>query len=804
MQSLGTILASRELDELRMIATLWGVEPPRDTGLAALNRLENGIRDPISSRFVWEKLDDDERRVLSAILGPSARNWCLLEQLPEKTKRDSLELRPVIDRLKRRRLVFEELAKIQGTELCGQRSMYFGYGYSRPPNTPVEVKPILYVPTEIATILYTTGRELFALQGDRSQKSLDEILLPYRQGDLDQIGRRYGLILQAYSSRDEVRRAMAANLCQADAVRYALARLEPRLRALYEQMIAQDGRLPMHDVRRLSGLDGPNLNAALHVFEEFAIAFDALSEGQRVLFIPRETLEHLRQDAGRVRVEVGLRECAEPRLVVGANPTFLWDLALFVAAAQHYEIELTRSDTLHKRIAGKLLPLLSGARARSPDETEALEYLEMLKQEARELGLLAAAPQAEKAAEPARAPKGRAKAPLPAEEVRERLVIGPKLDAWAALDLPSQARRLFRRWTTNRWWVDRLGANYKEWHSYYIDVISAREAVQKLLATCKPGVWYTLASLRATLQGDDPFVLRPAQRFAGEAGFKYANQLREHWEQTDGEVIAGIVRSSLFEMGLLALGYQRDTPLAPTEDANPDAFMLTELGATALGLCTPTEASGSRNGTVALEKLGQTVPLSTASQAEAPEQAICKRPLIVQPNFEVLVMEPCISAIYRLPRYAVPVQIGQVSRFILTREALLRGLSGGLTLDDILAYLEQNSQKALPQNIAYTLRDWARQYKEARVAQLIVLELSDEKLTDQLLSTPKIAALGLRRLGPCALVAPADANLRELRRALEKLGVAVKFGGGLDAPDEPEKAPAAPARKERSRVAAKR
>ncbi len=72
-----------------MIATLWGVEPPRDTGLAALNRLENGIRDPISSRFVWEKLDDDERRVLSAILGPSARNWCLLEQLPEKTKRDS-------------------------------------------------------------------------------------------------------------------------------------------------------------------------------------------------------------------------------------------------------------------------------------------------------------------------------------------------------------------------------------------------------------------------------------------------------------------------------------------------------------------------------------------------------------------------------------------------------------------------------------------------------------------------------------------------------------------------------------------
>jgi hypothetical protein len=804
MQSLGTILASRELDELRMIATLWGVEPPRSTEPVALNRLENGIRDPISSRFVWEKLDDDERRVLSAILGPSARNWCLLESLPEKTKRDPLDLRPVIDRLKRRRLVFEELAKIQGTELFGQRAMYFGYGYSRPPNTPVEVKPILYVPTEIATLLYTAGRELFAPQGDRSQKTLDEILMPYRQGDLDQIGRRYGLILQAYASRDDVRRAMAANLCQADAVRYALARLEPRLRTLYEQMIAQNGRLPMQEVRRLTGLDGSSLNAALHIFEEFAIAFDALSEGQRVLFIPRETLEHLREDAGRARVEVGLRECAEPRLVVGATPSFLWDMAMFVAAVQHHEIELTRSDTLHKRIAGKLLPLLSGARAHSTDDIEALEYLEMLKQEARELGLVVAAPQAEKAAEPARAPRGRARSALPVEETKGRLVPGPKLDAWAALDLAGQARRIFRRWTTNRWWIDRLGANYKEWHSYYIDVGAAREAIQKLLATCKPGVWYTLASLRATLQGDDPFVFRPAQRFAGEAGFKYANQLREHWEQTDGEVITGIVRSSLFEMGLVALGYQRDTPLAPTEDTNPDAFMLTDLGAVVLGLCAPAEANGSRNGVVAPEKRGQMVPLSATSQAEASENASCKRPLIVQPNFEVLVMEPDIPAIYTLPRYAVPVQIGQVSRFTLTREALLRGLAGGLSLDGILAYLEQNSQKPLPQNIAYTLRDWARQYKEARVNQLIVLELSDEALTEQLATTTKLAALGLRRLGPRALVAPGDANLRELRRALEKLGVAVKFGGGLEAPDEPEKTPAAPARKGRSRVATKR
>jgi hypothetical protein len=800
MQSLGGILASRDLHELQVIATLWGQPHPRDVDMGSVNRLESGIRDTISARFVWEQLDEVERIVLYAILGPSARNWRPLDHLPEQTKLEMAQVRRALDRLKRRRLVLEEIAKIQGNELYGQRAVYFGYAYNRPANLPIESKPIVYVPTEIATVLYATSRELFAPQGDRSQKSLDDILMPYRQGDLDQIGRRYGLIVQSYSSRNDVRQAMAANLCQADAVRYALARLEPGLRSLYEQMMARDGRLLMSEVRRITGLNDPALNAALHTLEEFAIAFDTFSEGRRLLFIPHETLENLRRDARRARVEVGLRACSEPRSVAPANPTFLWDLAMFVACVQQQEIELTRSDALHKRIATKLLPLLANPRAQSASEEEALGYLEMLKQEARELGLVVVAPLAEKAAEPVKAPRGRAKANSVIEEAKGRLAPGPKLESWARYDLAGQARRLFRRWLTDRWWVDQLGAGYRDWLSHYIDVGAARQAIQKALSACEPGVWYTLASLRATIQGDDPFVLRPVQRFAGEAGFKLADQLREHWDQTDGEVIAGIVRSSLAEMGLVALGYQRETPPLPHEIINPDAFMLTELGAAALGI-----------GTLAADQL-ETPPELPAINGRA---ALCAQdgstlagwastqPLIVQPNFEVLVMEPCMPILYSLPRYAVPERIGRVSRFTLTREALLRGLANGLALDDILTALERQSQKGLPQNIAYTLRDWARQYKEARINQVILLEVSDELLAYQLENTGKLAALGLRRLGPCALAAPGDANLRELGRALKKLGVAVKFGGGLQEPDDPDE-PNVSSAKKKSTVGAKR
>ncbi len=800
MQSLAGILASRDLQELQMIATLWGVQPPRGLDMGSVSRLESSIRDMISARFVWEHLEEGERSVLYAIIGPSARNWCLVEQLPEKTKLEPERVRVLLDQLKRRRLVLEQLAKVQGNELYGQRAVYFGYNFSRPANLPVETKPIVYVPTEIATVLYATGRELFSPQGDRSQKTLDEILMPYRQGDLDQIGRRYGLVVQSYASRNDVRQAMAANLCQADAVRYALSRLEPGLRALYENLMEHDGRLPMHEVRRITGLDGPALNAALHTLEEFAIAFDTFSEGHRVLFIPRETLEHWRRDASRPRAEVGLRECEEPQAVVPGNPTFLWDLAIFVATVQQQEIELTRSDALHKRIATKLLPLLTGPRAQSGSDEQAMSYLEMLKQEARELGLVVVAPLAEQAADSAQKPKGRGKAASASEEPKGRLVPGPKLESWGQYDLAGQARRLFRRWCNDRWWVDLPGACYKSWLAHYLDSGAARDAVQKALRACKPGVWYTLASLRTTIQGDDPFVLRPVQRFAGEAGFKMADQLREHWEETDGEVIAGIVRSSLAELGLVALGYQRERPPAPNETINPDAFMLTELGAAALGIETPTpEPTATLAGSTSMQSWPASCCPPKATGLASPA---CAQPLIIQPNFEVLVMEPCMPALYTLPRYAVIEQIGRVSRFILTREALLRGLSSGLSLDEILAFLEQHSQKGLPQNIAYTLRDWARQYKEVRVSRVLLLDVGDDELAAQLAGSSKLAALGLRRLGPTALAVPGDTNVRDLRRMLKKLGVAVKFGSDLEEPDDDE--PATPAERKRSIVSTKR
>ncbi len=754
MKSLYAILGELPFAALQELAPWWGAEPPEQDDVDARQRLERAMRDAVASRFVWERLEDSERRVLFSIVGPSARNWQLVEQTPERSRLDHDIALAAVERLAAWRLVHTETARVQGGELVGQRATFYGYATPRNPQAPVEEKLIAYVPTELATGLYTTGREIFIANADRSEKTLDELLMPYRQGDLDQIGRRFGLTMQSFYSRNEVRAAMAENLTQAEAVRYALARVQPLLRETYEWLRGRGGKAPMTEVRERFRLDDLALSRLLHALEEYALAFDTFSEGRRSLFIPYETLNNLKRAEARPPAPVGLTEIATPAAVRPADPTFLWDLAALTAAASQQEIELTRAGSLPKRAAQRLLPTLASDRTHG-QEDDALAYVEMLKQEANELGIVTAPPSTSRR--------------------RETLTLGEKLISWSRHDLVMQARRIFKRWPTDRWWIDLPGANYREWHTFYLELPVARQTVAAQLKLCKPGVWYSLQSFRATIQGNDPYVLRPSQRCAGEAGFKLAEELRAHWNETDGEIITGMFRSTLYELGFVALGYDRDAPPSAHEDVNPDAFMLTEMGYEALH-----------------GELG-------ASQQPSP------RSLIIQPNFQAFLMEPHMPALFWLARYASMEQIGRVSRFTLTREALHNGLTkqgSNATIDDVIAFLESHNNKPLPQNVIYTLRDWARQLHESRHPEsgARVLKFKDEGVVDRILRSHHLKGFRLRRVDQRSVVAPPEISLGDLRSALERLGYAKKLLGDL----EELVAPAAVVRQSRSALSGRR
>jgi hypothetical protein len=721
MKSLGALIRARNLEELHIIANLWGAPPPvlGDTEEALI--LERHMRDPISARTLWDHLTTTERQVTQAIVGPSARNWNLVAALPERVNLPESDVLQTLDHLCAIFLVEREVARVQGNELVGVRIPFYSFATPRNHQDPITEQEIAYVPTEIATTFFSIGREFNGIPCDRGTLGLEDLLQPYRQGDIEQIGRRFNLTLQSYSSRNEVRSVVVQNASQPNAIQYVVNHLEPSLQRLYDWIIKDGGRISIKEVCQRMRWGMPELIAAIHTLEDHALAFDAFSQSQRILFIPADAYENLRRVQSQPKIEVGLRSRSSPRSIRPADSTILWDIAALVWLVIQQEVELTRTHTLPKRTVQRLTPLFSNDNV-TDDEEQSTRYLTQLQFEAIDLGILR----------------------IVTTDDRARLEIDDNISQWGSQDCRRQTLRLLRRWTHNRNWHDRVGVNYHPWMSNHIKPSTAREVMLSILRQCEPGIWYDVRSLLVTILDDDPFVIRPDQRFAGQGGFKMTDEVRAHWDETDGELLCGLLSSTLHELGIVSLGYDQENVPPRRTTVNPDAIMLTELGAEVLK-----------------DDFGR-----------APTPGA--RALILQPNFEILLLEPHMPALYWLIRIAEVEQLGRASRFKLTRESLLHAISDGIALEDIINFLRDHSEKELAQNVIYTLHDWSRQYKETRVSQVILIEVSDECLASEIFASSKLRDLGLRRIGPNALAAPAGKALRTVRRAIEKAGYATQ------------------------------
>ncbi len=320
------------------------------------------------------------------------------------------------------------------------------------------------------------------------------------------------------------------------------------------------------------------------------------------------------------------------------------------------------------------------------------------------------------------------------------LVPGENFQRWSNNDCYLQVLRILHRWEHNQIWHDDVGASYDPWLAHYIHIGTAREITLRYLRECDPGIWYDVHSFVRTLYDNDPFIMRPNHRNTGHGGFSIVDELRSHWFTTDGEIIIGILRSTLHEFGILSLGYDLESMPQDTSKHNPTAFMLTELGAEVLK-----------------GKISKGYDASDKS-------------MIIQPNYEVLLMEPHMPSLYNLLRFTQVEQLGRASRFKLTRESILRAISDGFTSDEVVEFLQSHSQKEIAQNVVTTIHDWSRTYKEARLSQVVLIEVDSEDIARELLASKKLRDLGLRQIGPRALIAPEGKALSNIQRAIDKAG----------------------------------
>ncbi len=422
-----------------------------------------------------------------------------------------------------------------------------------------------------------------------------------------------------------------------------------------------------------------------------------------------------------------------PNVVRPATNSALFDIATLVNAVYQLNIEPTQAGKIPKRIATKLRPLVKGEPRLDYNEND--DYIQMMLVLMQNMRIV-------QTTQPALA------------DAKPRIEPGSYLPQWAQMNMREQTTRLLEQWAGNLNYLDVAGIEYDPWEAYsyyYQDTLKGRKALLNQLRTCTAGDWYSTESCLKHIYEEEPKALRQAYGYITKEQRKQKEPYQQ-WRSSDGEMYLGMLYASLYEIGIVELGFDKD-PDQGEEGNNPIAFMLTDLGAAAL-------APETSKGTV---------------KSDEPET----QALIVQPSFEILLLHPDLPTLYSVLPFTQVNQISTASRLALTQAALLRGLKAGKNVELIVRTLQEHSQKELPQNVIYTLYDWAKQYKEVRVSSALLFEVPNEAIANQICSLAKLQLYGIRQIAPCMLVINSDANLRDVKSVLEKEGIVIHLSSNL-------------------------
>lgn len=703
-------------DQLVLLSRLWGLD---GTASNSIKELYARMQDPIGVRFVWEALSKDERQVLYIALSDTHQGIRRTDLLV-KSRLDARRYEAAIDNLLRYLLIYEQVA-----EDSGKKST------SATKKTAKQMK-VIYAFPDTMKVLYEIGQEVFA-SDDHATRTLPQLLAHVPDMWLYQGIRRFqGVTWGTDYSRADFKEKVISTLQKLSDPLAHLPSLSEDARLLYRWLREKGGRVSMQDVRVYTGLSDHKLWSVLNEFVHSFLAFDTFSKQERVLFIPRDVYSPSTDQ--RVRQSVATDEPSgvdtTPKTVMVAEPVILYDIAVATNAIYQYAMEPTQAGYIPKRILYKIRTVLQGDEIYDYQDNDL--YLDVLLATMRDLHIV-------------RLPEP------PSEEIKARYEPGSHLDSWAQLDLTEQAVEWLQYWVNSRTWPDEPGVNYRSWDHYLLQFRLAREVLLRHLSKRTAGQWYTISSLLAEIWQEDAFTARPSSGYARQAHKIPA--LREKWNQCDAEIYIGLLSSTLRQLGITSVGFAQENVLKSERTVNPYVFELTEFGKTVL----------ARREEVLQEKKRRQ-PKTPAAPAQV---------LIVQPNFELLLLQPDLPTLYSILPFVQVKHIGMVSRLTLTKDAILHALAAGKHIEQIRGALEEHSQKELPQNVLYTLNDWVKNYKEARISQVLLFEVSSEAIAQELCNTPQIKELGIRQIAPCTFVLSSDINLQQLKRTLEKQGVAV-------------------------------
>jgi hypothetical protein len=90
--------------------------------------------------------------------------------------------------------------------------------------------------------------------------------------------------------------------------------------------------------------------------------------------------------------------------------------------------------------------------------------------------------------------------------------------------------------------------------------------------------------------------------------------------------------------------------------------------------------------------------------------ALAASAMLVQPNFEVVVLMPEVDAprLWQLARISTPTDSQQVAHFRIEERHVAQAANAGVSSDSIVAFLRAASKTPVPQNVEFSIREWVK------------------------------------------------------------------------------------------------
>ncbi len=137
-----------------------------------------------------------------------------------------------------------------------------------------------------------------------------------------------------------------------------------------------------------------------------------------------------------------------------------------------------------------------------------------------------------------------------------------------------------------------------------------------------------------------------------------------------------------------------------------------------------------------------------ARWTDAPERT-GEKLLLLGPDFELLILgeNPPPDLVYAVERLAVRESVDRVWKYRLTSESVKLAVASGMDFETIINFLTDNSRKSLPQNVRYSISDWAGKAYVARGYCAPVFEAESAESLRQAMAVPAFRRLVRKELG---------------------------------------------------------